>query len=147
MKTERPPTPSPFQQVPESPKITPAFRGIVLATPLKVNDTRTMIVHGAVQVPEKDFASGAKVLDGVAIIMTRPPGLESPRGARTYSHGLMPFRDRVVMDDEIVRTGGCVRGYFNVAPLKDLEPLPPGKFYLHAAVGPYVSDILTIEVQ
>jgi hypothetical protein len=137
-------SPSPFTQRPESPRVDPAFRGIVLSAPARVQAAPGTLVHGVVQVPEKDFDPGAGVLDAVALVVTKPPS-DPYAGGGTFRYAWMPFRERVVLADDVQRAGGLVRGWFATALPKDI-PRFNGPFYVIASVGPYASDVLTVEV-
>ena len=139
------PTPSPFVQRPEHPRVDGAFRGIAIAAPRRVRTPAGMAVHGTVQVPEKDFDPGAGVLDAVALVLTSPPPRGPYGGGGTYHRAWMPFRERVVLADDVQRAAGLVRGWFTSALPADVPPfLVP--FYLMASVGPYASDVLTVEI-
>jgi hypothetical protein len=146
MSAHRPPSPSPFKPVPESPRLDAAFRGIVLAAPARTPDPAGTLVHGALQVPEKDFVPGAGVLDAVALVLNAPPPNGPYQGSGMAYRAWMPFRDRVILADDVQRTGGLVRGYFNLALPDDVPKFAFGKFFLLASVGPHVSDVLTIQI-
>ncbi len=146
-RKKTPAGPSPFGRVPESPRIDAAFRGIVITAPPRVAKPAGTLVHGAVQVPEKDFDPGAGVLDAVALVVTSPPGAGPFRGGGMYRYAWMPFRDRIVLADDVERGGGIVRGYFRVALPRDLPPsFDYGEFFIVASVGSYASDVLTVKL-
>lgn len=146
MTKKRPVQVSPFKQLPECPTIDAAFRGIRISAASRTKKSAGLMVYGTVQVPEKDFETGAGVLDAVALVVTRPPPEGPFRGGGGYYRAWMPFRERVVLADDVQRSGGCVRGHFAVALPNDLPTFAGIGFYLLASVGPYTSDVLTIQV-
>lgn len=146
MSAQRRTPDSSFRPVQGTPVIDPAFRGIAIATRDWAPRPQDLTVHGVLLVPEKDFDPGARILDAVALVATFVPPWGPYRGGGTYHFSWMPFRERLVLDDDVQRSGGFVRAYFNTGFPEDVPVPAGGRLFLLASVGRHVSEVLTVKI-
>lgn len=131
-----------LRRVPESPSLPRGFRGVVLSSSAAARG-RDLRVHGALQVPAREFEPGARVLDAVAIVATVVvPGPFG--GGHTAHRAWVPFREWLVLEDDAERTDDLVRGWFNAGLPADLPGPPRGDAYVVASLGRYASEVLIV---
>jgi hypothetical protein len=120
------------------PRLPAGFSGVILSPVAPLDGSSPPVVHGAFQLTEEQAGAIDERLHRAILVVADNLG-----GARVST----PFCGRAVFEDDEVRENKLRRGYFSVALDGPLRLTAGTTWFLHASLGPFVSDIQAVQVR